>query len=38
MWTPFEFIGSLVVGGAFVAFNLFLAWAGLKLKSGLPAR
>jgi ABC-type Mn2+/Zn2+ transport system permease subunit len=38
MWTPVEFIGSLVVGGAFVAFNLFLAWAGLKLKSDLPAR
>lgn len=32
MWTPFEFIGSLVVGGAFVVFNIFLAWAGLKVK------
>ena len=31
MWTPFEFIGSLVVGGAFVVFNILLVWAGLKV-------
>ncbi len=31
MWTPFEFIGSLVVGGAFVVFNMLLVWAGLKV-------
>lgn len=37
MWTPFEFIGSLVVGGMFVAFNIFMACAGLKLNSELPA-
>mgnify|MGYP003333843384 FL=1 len=37
LWSPLEFTGSLVVGGAFVAFNIFLAWTGLRLKSELPA-
>lgn len=37
LWSPFEFTGSLVVGGMFVAFNIFMACAGLKLKSELPA-